>query len=478
MTKTGRLPDRLGLLLTLAVFLTLLLPSLLQRGMFVDGVTYAAIARNMAFGEGSFWMPVYVTLPDSVFFDHPPLAFGLEALLFRLLGDHFLVERLYSFLTALLSALGIILIWNELPGREERRTDFWIPLLLWISLQTVSWCLKNNMLENSLGMFTLFASWAILKYYRRRNLAWLLAAAAMLLAAFGVKGPVGLFPLALPFLYWLSFRNIHVKRMLADTFLLLAATLILTAAVLIIWPGSRFLLSNYFDQQVLASLQSERELAPDRLYILGELFDQLIPLLVLTAVAIYLSRKAPEKMKPVFRTCLFLLLVGLAASLPLVISPKQRTFYLMPSMAWFALSAAFFLAPVLRPYINRPGRQTLRWLTGLTAVYLFGLLFFSIIKAGETVRDQELLEDVNEIVQALPPGSELSATSGLYLHWQMLAYLERYAGISLDTQKAEDFLISCKPTVSTVTFEGNTYVPDTLVFLHNYTLYRSLKTDN
>lgn len=46
--------------------------------MFVDGVTYAAIARNLAQGNGSFWSPFYTATLYPQFFEHPPLGFALQ----------------------------------------------------------------------------------------------------------------------------------------------------------------------------------------------------------------------------------------------------------------------------------------------------------------------------------------------------------------------------------------------------------------
>ena len=46
-------------LLTFAVCAAATVPRVTHRGMFVDGVTYASIARNLAEGHGSFWSPSY-----------------------------------------------------------------------------------------------------------------------------------------------------------------------------------------------------------------------------------------------------------------------------------------------------------------------------------------------------------------------------------------------------------------------------------
>ena len=44
---------------TLAIFIVLIVPLLVQDGMFMDGVLYAAVAKNQAEGFGSFWQPIF-----------------------------------------------------------------------------------------------------------------------------------------------------------------------------------------------------------------------------------------------------------------------------------------------------------------------------------------------------------------------------------------------------------------------------------
>ena len=98
-------------LFILLVF-ALMVPNLLSRGMFVDGEYYASITRNLARGQGTFWSPVVFTIGEGCFYDHPPLVFGMESLFFRALGDSFLVELLYSFITFVVSIFLIIRIWK------------------------------------------------------------------------------------------------------------------------------------------------------------------------------------------------------------------------------------------------------------------------------------------------------------------------------------------------------------------------------
>src|SRR5215475_1169660 len=133
--------------LTVALFAACTIPRLAHRGMFIDGVTYAAIARNLAEGRGSFWAPFYTATLYPRFHEHPPLGLWLQSLWFRAFGDHLFVERAYAVTAASATALLISVIWRRLTDDSNARHYDWLPILLWILIPVVSWTVVGNMLE-------------------------------------------------------------------------------------------------------------------------------------------------------------------------------------------------------------------------------------------------------------------------------------------------------------------------------------------
>src|SRR5580704_17565631 len=106
--------------------------------MFVDGVTYASIARNLAEGQGSIWTPFYTSTIYPQFHEHPPLGFWLQSLWFRVFGDHLFVERGYSITAALATAFVIAWIWRRLKTDQGLSSWTWLPILFWIVVPVVS----------------------------------------------------------------------------------------------------------------------------------------------------------------------------------------------------------------------------------------------------------------------------------------------------------------------------------------------------
>ena len=149
-------------LFTLATVFALTLPILVQDGMFQDGVLYSAVAHNLSLGYGSFWFPQYSALNIEglpSFHEQPPLAFGIESLFFKILGDRLYVERFYTLLTMLLTVWILVKIWRlatiDAPANWQHLT--WLPVLFWIMVPVCFWSYRNNMHENTLNIFAVLA---------------------------------------------------------------------------------------------------------------------------------------------------------------------------------------------------------------------------------------------------------------------------------------------------------------------------------
>ena len=81
-------------LFTVAVMLALVLPNLVQHGMFMDGTQYAIVAKNLAEGKGSFWFPYlsssWEKQGQNFFLEHPPLIYFLQSFFFKICNGSFL----------------------------------------------------------------------------------------------------------------------------------------------------------------------------------------------------------------------------------------------------------------------------------------------------------------------------------------------------------------------------------------------------
>ena len=70
-------------LLLLSVALVFFIAELVESSMYIDGVWYATISRNLAIGKGAWWYPAFSETIFANFHEHPPALF-LDAVLYFL----------------------------------------------------------------------------------------------------------------------------------------------------------------------------------------------------------------------------------------------------------------------------------------------------------------------------------------------------------------------------------------------------------
>ena len=212
-------------LFLLSLFLLLTVPDLFTPGMFLDGVTYAAVARNFAFDGDLATHLTYTQTLFPQFVEHPPIHFWLSGMLYKLFGDHEWVENLYCLITAAFAAFFIAQLWKMLL--PAKRNYFWLPVLLWMLVPEVNWSYSNNMLENTLSVFVLVSTYGYFKYAQSKKIAWLFLAGFFLAVAFFTKGFVALYIWVLPALYALFLaEKSSLKSAVVQSFLFVFATVI------------------------------------------------------------------------------------------------------------------------------------------------------------------------------------------------------------------------------------------------------------
>ncbi|MFO7790776.1 MAG: glycosyltransferase family 39 protein, partial [Bacteroidales bacterium] len=356
MDKDKHLPFQL---IGLAFVFVLVLPVLVQDGMFMDGQQYACVAKNLAEGNGSFWFPhlsdTWWKAGSPHFMEHPPLVYGMQAMFFKVFGDSIYSERLYSFFTLLIALLLIIRIWKFcFSDKSPHHHTWWAAVLFWIWIPLTSWSYQNNLMENSMLIFDLLAVLFLLKFLKRgKNYIMLALGSLAVFAAFLSKGLPGLFPLLIIPLHGLVFggKRLGFYALHTILFLLLSALWFLLIAQ---WEDAGESLSFYLQERLLSRI-SENPTVESRLYILRQLLINLLP--VLFAVILILLVQKRFQLSKLSRKqaelSLFFLLIGLSASIPLLLTSVQRGFYLMPSFPFFALSGAILVLPVIRHLVQK-----------------------------------------------------------------------------------------------------------------------------
>jgi len=120
MKKSSEFSQTLPFYLFLAGFFFIIIcKDVFSNGMFLDGLIYSTVSKNLANGIGTFWNPHFTATCMPNFHEHPPLAFGIQSLFYRFLGESRFIDKVYSLFTLLIAGCIILKIWNKLGYNED-----------------------------------------------------------------------------------------------------------------------------------------------------------------------------------------------------------------------------------------------------------------------------------------------------------------------------------------------------------------------
>jgi hypothetical protein len=413
------------------IILIIISPSLLSDGMFLDGLLYAVISKNLANGIGDFWHLHLTKTLSPIFFEHPPLAFGLQSLFFKILGDSIFVEKLYSFLTYVVTGIIIVKIWKKLIVNNSNQTA-WLPLLLWITIPLVFWAIPNNMLENTMMIFTSLSVLFILKSFENRRFLYLFLAGLSLFGAFLCKGFVGLFTFSFIFWIFIIKRNINFKRFFIDTSVLFFSALLPLIVLYFAVPESIDNILAYINKQVVGSVQNVQTVET-RFFILIRLFLELIPMFLLIILLVAFTFKVKFSNSNIKWFWVFLLL-GLSGVIPIMISMKQRGFYILATFPLFSIAFALLIVErvdYLMKKINTKGVKFKIYKYASILIFAIGvsLVLYNSNKIG---RDKDKIEDVHSVGDIVSKNTIIAIEPKIRTDWSLHGYFARYYSISLN----------------------------------------------
>ena len=434
-------------LFAISILIIIILPFLIQEGMFVDGVTYSALSKNLAHDIGSPWAPRFDNIISPPFYSHPPLVFIIQSYFFKLFGDGFYTERIYNFCLVLLTIYGMLLFWRLMNAAHDIQKMGWLLIFVWMCIPLASWTFKNNMLENTVSVLVLFSSYFLIYGILKNKFFSLFPASICLLAAFYSKGFVGLFPLVIPLLYLIVYQPKEKNY----AFLFQFGILLLPALGFFYFyatvPEIKLNLQEYIKIQLIPALNNESNIvAPtDRMHIMMDLISDTIFLVLCLLLIRYFNKKEKFIIPTQFiKNAIFFCCIGLLASVPLMVTLKQRKFYLVPSLPFFVLAFSFIFAPSLVRYLKKISNTTASRLYKISILIFVGSLIYSFTCIGKFSRDENILKDVYQIAKILPNHSALSCPRHLWSDWISNAYLLRIGVLSLDPNNQNAFYLTYK----------------------------------
>lgn len=427
------------LLLWSGVSSVLFLPNLLTRGLFVDGLVYSSISRNLTRGLGSMWSPYYAEVKGDVFVEHPPLFFWLQSIWFQLTGDHVFTERLFSFLCYLVTSFLVFRFFQLVF--KARNASFFAMVLVTVT-PIVYWAFGNNMMEMLLVAPVVGACHILYRRYTISPHWWDLPFISLLFLFFLlIKGPVALGMAVLPFTFLFT---VSFSKVLKDGLLLLLLSGV--ALVLLLQSEAAYAnLNAYLEAQIIGVLSGDRsgEFAPSRWKLMKDLGQQLIIPFALPLGLWLLNRKRVNFGPKTYP----LLLTALLFSLPFLISRKQHAYYLVPALCFFALFAAALFQDAFQKVLSYREKMTgtVAGLLGLSAVLVGTVLM--LVNLEQLSRDSTTQKDLITLDEALPL-KRVGLEDDLHENWSLYGYAMRFHGIDLSSKDSLSYLVASKEKVA------------------------------
>jgi 4-amino-4-deoxy-L-arabinose transferase-like glycosyltransferase len=440
--------------------------------MFMDGLIYADVALNVAEGKSSLWELKFTETRSPEFYGHPPLAFWIQAIFFKVFGDYFLVEKMYGLLCYLITAILLYQVHQQTAAESQKKYVFGVFLVL-LMMPQFMWAVSNNMLENTLMVFTTGAVLATLMSLKKHPILYSVLAGVLLVAGFLTKGFVALFPLAVLPISAVLIRTIPLSGWLFRLGLTLLTMILLFGCLIWCFPDLLTMLLTYFDVQLMTSL-THAATVDTRFFIVVKLLEALlIPLLLLIIGYLVLRLKWNRQTdKPAWSVLFFIL--GLAGVLPIMVSLKQNSFYIIPALPFFALALNDWFTPIYNHIINLWRNKLIRLLRIWTVAGSIGALTLIVLVFGHSSRQHDELQDIHTLSTVVGKGSTLSIHPSLWQNWPLHGLFYRYHRISLDAPDKLNHQFYIQPlSVDTPPPQG--YKPLTEVELKIFRVYELME---
>jgi 4-amino-4-deoxy-L-arabinose transferase-like glycosyltransferase len=442
------------LILVLAIGTLIIVPGLLMEGMFMDGQQYACVAKNYAKGKGTFWFPflsgTWCMAPMHRFMEHPPLFYFLQSFAFRLFGDSMYAERIFSLLMVVLNGSLICAIWNLVTNKEVAKFT-WLPLFFFFGIPIVAWVFQNNMIEQTLSVFTLLSVYFVLLAFKRKERAWLffICSGAFVFLATFIKGVPGLFPIVAPLIYYFVFKKPSLLKSALGSVIIAAVPAFVYLLIMKLSPEGNESLTYYVKERLLNRIQNSPS-TDSRFFILGGLIQELIPLLLFSVFTWYINKKKIGE--NLFKSgsakwALFFVGIGLSGSLPLMLTLVQNKFYFFPALPFIAIGGSFFVLPVIKKIMEVFDYKPL-FVKRLKIVSFLAAgisIILCVASIGDFKRDEKVIEDVRSIISVVGSDNVLKVERGVYDEWSFQFYLLRFGDIAIEaTDRQHPFYISFK----------------------------------
>ena len=435
-------------LFTLSVILVLILAPLIQDGVFMDGMLYISVGKNLSEGIGTFWNQSFSKTCMFEYHEQPPLYGGLISVFFKLFGDSIYTERLFCFSFLITTYFVLIKFWKLLITDSVNTKHNWLPVFYFSIIPVVFWAFQNHVEETVMTLFDLTAVYFIYNSIKKDKHVYfyLFLSAFFIYLASLTKGLQGLFPLvALPLSWVIHPERKKLNQKIVQSVYLIICFILLYLFTFLIFEDAYSSFEKYFSIRLVNTFNHVGSTTENRFYLLFKLFAELSPVFILTTILFFLTRM--KNHSPLTnenkKALVWLLLIGISGSLPLMVTLEQRGFYLVTSLPFFCLAFALLSLNYFTSLLqNTKFSVSISTVLKSISVILFlcSFIYFSL-SVGKTKRDKELLHDVYLCKTFMQKGEVIGIPEAMWNDWNIQTYMVRHHYISLSMGKENPYFI-------------------------------------
>lgn len=427
-------------LLTFAVIIVLIVSQLIKDGVFMDGMLYISVSKNLADGIGTFWNPHFSQTTMSSFHEQPPLYFGLLAIFYKIFGTSVYVERLFCLICFIITAIYIHKLWKKIfIDQPDIAENSWVPILFFTTIPVCFWAYTNHVEETVMSVFTIIAVYyAYIALFLEKNSIYnLILSGIFIFLSSLTKGFQGLFPLVCAGMYWIVMNNFSLKKTIIYSLVLISVPVLIYSFLLLTNDAVLASYQKYIDIRILGTFNNKGATTDNRFDLLTRLLMELLPIISISALILFFTKKDSihdSINKLHYPLICWFLLIGLSGSLPLMVTLEQRGFYLVTTFPFFSIAISMWLVPRITIFINKINTITSGFkIFKISMIALFfAASIFSFSQIGQAKRDKEILSDIFIIGKIIPHGEIIGIHDKMWNDWSLTAYLIRYFYISCD----------------------------------------------
>jgi hypothetical protein len=299
------------------------------------------------------------------------------------------------------------------------------------------------MIENTLVVFTTWAACFGIRFYFATSVKSVVVnlAAFVLLVTAGMftKGPVGLFPLAVPFFCYLiaeHWRSAAIKHFAISA--LPVASVFVAFALLWQCVEVRKFFTDFFIGQIVPSALSKRESSGSHFSIILSLLESAaVPVAIVAATWAFFKTMPRWALFRSNKLAIFALLTFASAALPFLVSTKQMPWYLIPSYPFLAIFLAEISANSFAQLQNiLLARRGV--LAGVLAAVLATALMLVFLTCGKVYKNPSFYNSFLPVQNILPQRTSYGVCDEkLLVSWYLVTPLFRYFQASVIHNSSE-----------------------------------------